>query len=149
MKRLHLALFVTLFLALVMVLAGPAHAIEWHTADSVTVTWDPVTADGDGDPISVGTIEYEIVYARLDRSDPVSLWRGADTSAVLTLPTKGRYLLGIKTLQLIDGEVVAESDYGWTDDPAIVADTDGDGTGDVFGIQMFVPPAKATGFAKQ
>jgi hypothetical protein len=135
-----------LLLAMLVCLAGVAMAAVpdvWHVADSVTVVWDAVTTNADGGPLAEGTIEYEIVAACQDKADPVPLWRGSETTAVITLPDQGRYLLGIKAILMVDGEQVAQPDYGWTDDPEVVAG------GDIFGLMFFRAPGRVKNLGKQ
>jgi hypothetical protein len=138
MKRITLA---CLILALIPMTAT-AEVISWHTANQVTVGWDAVTTNVDGEPVT-GTIEYAVFIAAQDKADPVQLWRGADTSTVLTLTVQGHFLLGIKSYLMVDGQQTAESDYGWTDDPEIVAG------GNTFGLMFFKAPARVTGLNLQ
>jgi len=144
MKRLLKAAFFLAMVFVVSTVAGSiAGAMDWHVADGVSVKWDAVTTDAAGNPFAEGGIEYAVYSARIDKVDPMLLWRGPETQAALTLMQQGRFLLGIKSILVVDGKDVAESDMAWSDDPEIVAD------GAVFGVMFFTAPAKPGGFGKQ
>lgn len=147
MRHRYLVILLSVLLAPVVAVAAPD---KYHVADSVTVTWDAVTTQGDGTALSAdGAIEYEIFYAPMDRSNPVSIWRGPETTATISLPAQGKYLLGIQTILVVEQTDANRSPFGWTDDPEIVGDTDGDGVGDTWGLMWFMPPGQAKGFIKQ
>jgi hypothetical protein len=90
--------------------------------------------------ITEGTIEYQVFQGKLDKSDIKPLWRGPETHTVLSLAQEGRLLLGIKSILVVDGQDVSESEIAWTDDPEIVYQ------GQIFGIIYFLPPKRVSGF---
>jgi hypothetical protein len=142
-----------LFLATVSVLVialftftTAAWGIEWVTANQATVMWDAVPVDTDGDPIPAGThVEYEVWLANKatdpNHANPTKITDPPITATELTitLNQKGSYVVGVKALHIEDGtnEQLAESTFAWSDNPADCADTDGDGTGNDFGIRFF------------
>ncbi len=133
MKKKFLIWFVLLFFIPVTQL----YALTWHTANQTTVTWDPVAVDS-------GSVEYEVFIANAltdpNKANPVSVWRGSELQTVITLTNEGQYYVGVKTWRIIDASTSLESVVGWSDDPNIAGDVNGDGTGDPFGIRFYVPP---------
>jgi hypothetical protein len=138
MKRLLIGFIVTLLVA------SAAWAQVWHTTNQATVKWDPVTELSDGTPLPAGdVIKYDIymVNAVTDpgKANPVKVAENIEaTQHTLTLGVEGRFLLGITAKRVVDNEVVAESEVGWTDDPEIVAD------GIIWGLRHFLGLPKPT-----
>lgn len=133
-KRLKIIVFLTLlFFAPITNL----YALTWQTTNQATIAWDSVE-------VASGTVEYEVFIANAvtdpNKANPVSVWRGPDLQTTITLNTEGQYFAGVKTWRIIDAETSMDSVIGWSDDPAIAADTNGDGTPDPFGIRYYVPP---------
>ena len=133
-KRLKALVFLTL---LIFAPFTNLYALTWHTTNQSTIAWDPVAVDS-------GTVEYEVFIANSvtdpGKANPVSVWRGAEVQTTITLNAEGSYYTGVKTWRIIDAETSLESVIGWSDDPNIAADVDGDGVGDPFGIRYYAPP---------
>jgi hypothetical protein len=133
--------------ALVMVLmffsVQTAMAIDWVTANQATIQWDAVTADSDGDPLPAGThVAYKVGYTSQTTPDKANLTVVETTTlleSTITFAVKGKYIVGVQALHIEDGtgEQLAESVFAWSDVPADCTDTDGDGTGNDFGIRFF------------
>lgn len=149
-KTILLGILIGMFLC-ASVAISQAAPDSWHTANQVTVSWDPVTTLGNDTSLPEGSIiKYELFMANMitdpNKTNPASIGITDQTSYTLTLNVEGRFLLGIKTLRYVleaDGvteTLVESSDYGWTDDPEIVAN------GQTFGVRYFLPPGKIKGF---
>ena len=124
--------------------ASLAHAdtISWRLADQVKIAWDETTQMANGDPVPAdGEITYEIVIAGVDKAKTKVLWTGSENSATVTIPEYGRYLFGVKGMLTIDGEIVAESEYSWSDNPEAVSDG-------LFGVLFYAPLESITGLKK-
>lgn len=133
-----------LLTALIFTAVQPAWAITWVTANQATIQWDAITADVDGDPIPAGThVEYKVFLANKltdpNKTNPAELGQITGTEYTITLGVKGQYVAGVKAVHVEDNTnlALAESDFAWSDNPADCADTDGDGTGNDFGIRFF------------
>ena len=130
-------------LLVLSIFLAPALAQEWKLLNKATVSWDPVTQLADGKPVPTSdTMEYEVLLAKIDKANPVSLWRGTATSATITINDEGRYLLGVKAYRMADGVQAGESEIAWSDDPASTNNAP-------FGIVKYSPPIKPGGFNLQ
>ena len=133
-----------IFLVLFLTFSMTAFALEWHTANQFTITWDAVTKMQGGIALpETDIIEYRVHLSNIitdpDKVNPVEIGITGDTSYVITLMNE-ECLVGLQTIRkLADGEVIGESIIGWTDDPAIVLD------GVTFGIRHFLPPMVPVG----
>lgn len=125
-----------------------AEVATWMTPAQVNVSWDPVTTtvnEGVEEPLpSNATIQYEVFVAKEDKANPVSLWKGPETTAFIT-PKDGGFsgpvILAIETIMLVDGTEVERSPKGWSDDPTVVSPTGG-----TFGFMLYFPPNSVKGF---
>lgn len=144
-RRLFLAT-ISVFVIFSFTFSTVAWSIEWVTANQATVMWDAITADIDGDPIPAGThVEYEVWLSNKNtdpnKTNPTKITDPPITAIELTitLNQKGAYVVGVKALHIEDSTSaqLAESVFAWSDNPADCADTDGDGTGNDFGIRFF------------
>jgi len=141
MKNLKIACLIILIIFFGSI--GYADVVKWMPANQLTLAWNGVTTTGDGSSFPEGlSIEYEVVMAETDKTNPVVLWTGPETRATITLSEFGRFIFGVNTLLIDNGERVAESDFAWSDDPAVVE-------GDTFGALYYKPPAKVTGFHRK
>ena len=88
---------------LIVFVAAPVWAqdVVWHNANQVTVGWDAVTQDIDGDPIT--GVTYEVLLANADtdpsKTNPVVVAETDLLEATLTM-TKGRYFVGVRAVYL-------------------------------------------------
>uniref|UniRef100_A0A6M3IGW2 Uncharacterized protein n=1 Tax=viral metagenome TaxID=1070528 RepID=A0A6M3IGW2_9ZZZZ len=124
--------------ALLLLLPLNASAIEWRTANQVTVAWDAVTTLEDGTTIPAGsTVQYQ-VFIRVDPGGtPVAGATTNATQAVITLATEGRFHVGIKAQRLVSGQVVSESLIAWSSNVASAAG------GNTWGVVYYLPLAPA------
>lgn len=133
---------ISAILILAFFFVGQVYALEWHTANQTTVAWDPVTVES-------GTVQYEVFMCNADtdpnKTNPISVWRGPETQALITLSNEGQYYVGVRTWRVIDASTEIESEVAWSDDPQVVGDANGDGTPDPFGIRYFVRPSRIGG----
>ena len=126
-----------------MLVATLAWAQPWHTANQVTVAWDAVTTDENGQPLDMteATVAYKLylVNARTDpnKTNPVELAQVAETTYTLTLGTEGRYYFGVAAVRVTvdEGNVVGAASIAWSDDTTL--------TDSPFGLRYFVPPGQA------
>ena len=136
----------TIVLAILFFFVGMAYAaVTWHTTNQFTVQWDAVSTTADGGAIT-GTVEYEVFIANAvtdpNKANPVSVWRGPETQATLTLNTEGQYMIGVKAIGVVDGSDVSESTMAWSDDPAATNNA-------TFGVKHFFAPASPGGLRPQ
>lgn len=131
MKRLFLALY------LVSAMVLTVNAQTWHTTNQATVAWDAVT-------VPSGTVEYVLYLNNAitdpDKTNPAEIARVSATEYTFTLNTEGRYFIGAKSVRVVDGVDVSESEIVYTDNPEVCLD------GNDFGVQYFELPAAPSGF---
>ena len=128
-------------IAALVLIASPVFGQAWHTANQASLAWDAVTTNTAGDVLT-GDITYSVylVNATTDpnKANPALVAEGiVATGLTVTLGTEGRFLAGVRAVRSIDGEVVAESEMSWSDDPLVVLD------GKTFGLRYFLPPGQA------
>jgi hypothetical protein len=133
-----------MILAALMLGSAVATAQTWHTANQVTLAWDPVPPPNDqaGNPLP-GDITYQCyIKFQLAGSDPVPIGEPtADTQKVIAFPSEGRYFLCAQTLRLPpDAEEPLTSAIVCSDDPAVTADNQ------AFGVVYYIGPASPVSF---
>lgn len=125
MKKL--ILFLTICLLLI---PSISLSIEFHNANKVTLTWDEVTTDIDGDQITGVFYRLYLINANADpcRTDYILMIETTNTQETIML-TKGIYYVGIQAY--IEDMM---SIINWGDEP--------EGQEDVklFGLRFAVPP---------
>ena len=87
--------------------------VIFHNTNQASVTWDAVTTDIDGDPITGVTYRLYLANADTDpnKTNPVIIQDGiTDTNAVITLNTKGRFYAGVSALYEGDESVINWAD---------------------------------------
>ena len=129
-----------LITTLLLITTG-AWAQAWHTANQASLAWDAVTTSTVGDVLT-GDITYSVYLVNAvtdpNKTNPALVAEGiVATGLTVTLGTEGRFLAGVKAVRSIDGEVVAQSEMSWSDDPLVVLD------GKTFGLRYFLPPGQA------
>ena len=131
-----------LILALTFAIILPAAAIDWHTANQVTIAWDAYTTDiQPGDKIT-----YKVYSKKLPNGEEISLGEFSELSATVTFTSEGRYIVGVSTVRGVDEdgngafdpatEQTLESEINWSD-------TNGDYTPVPFGLRYFINPGQA------
>lgn len=137
--------FVTVCLCLIMlcfVWAAPLNAMDWITANQVTLSWNPITTLENGDPIPDGNvIKYEIFIVPETgnkTTDLLSLGETIDAEYVLTFSDEGNFILGVRASRWINNALRATSVIIWTDDPTVMKD------GTAQGIIFYRLPEKMT-----
>lgn len=121
--------FVTVCLCLIMlcfVWAVPLNAMDWITANQVTLTWTPITTLENGDPIPDGDdIKYEIFHVPengIKTQDKKLLGETLDAKYVITFADEGNFILGVRASRWINNILRGTSAINWTDDPNIMKD---------------------------
>ena len=125
----------------ILILATSVQAQTWWTANQVTVAWDAVAKIQPTD-----TIKYQTYY----RTDLVSLGTALggeveQTQATLTMPTEGKFWLGVETLRYVAGEAIPfrSERKAWSN---IAEDC---GPAGPFGVQHFILPGWPGGLRYQ
>lgn len=130
-------------LVAVALLATLAWAQPWHTANQVTVAWDAVTVDENGQPLDTteATVAYKLYLANArtdpNKTNPTEIAQVDTTSHLITLGVEGRYYVGVATVRVETGttNVVAVAPISWSDDTTL--------TDSPFGLRYFIPPGQA------
>lgn len=139
-------LTIIITLICLMVMAPVAAFAKWVTANQVTVSWDA----NDTSSIEEGErLVYRVYLSNVvtdpDKTNPAIIGDTAETSMVLTLAEKGRYMAGVEAVLQVLGEDgttwedVAHSEISWSDDPTVTKD------GIVFGVRFYPAPKKPVG----
>lgn len=134
--------FLTILAAglLTLLLTVPALAQTWYPANQKAIAWDPVTTMGGGAPLPAGsTVEYKIWIKGLVQTTPALLGQTDKTEYTVSFTNEGKYFVGVQTVRLEAGAIVAESDISWSDMADRVANQQ------IFGIQYYQAPGHAGG----
>ena len=124
--------FICICLTVSFLLVGTAFALDFYNSNQVTLEWNAVTTDADGDPIT--GVTYRLYLANAD-TDPnkTNVVIAADGITALqetiTLGTKGRFFVGVSSLL---GDL--ESVINWADE---LENQEGS---ELFGLRFAVPP---------
>jgi len=106
--------------------------VPFFNSNQATLQWNAVTTDVDGDAITGVTYRLYLANADTDpnKSNPViALDNITDTSATITLGTKGRFFVGCRAIL---GDL--ESVINWADE------LENQETESLFGLRFAVPP---------
>ena len=127
MKRLILVLAI-----LAVLMAGTAFALDFYNSNQVTLEWNAVTTDADGDPITGVTYRLYLANADTDPNKTNAVIAADGITALqetITLGTKGRFFVGVSSLL---GDL--ESVINWADE---LENQEGS---ELFGLRFAVPP---------
>lgn len=148
MKKLLLAL------SLVVIMAGAAWGISWHTANQKSIIWDVYdnSAGNPGDEIS-----YKVYLKNPDTAAETFVAETSTNSMLLTFETEGRYLAGVRNVRKVDinldgvwdnsdldengAPIILESSITWSDSDDLAA------VPVPFGLRYFVNPTETKGLA--
>ena len=130
MKKLIELLIVLAFS--IFLIVNVAGAVEWHTANQITVEWDAVTTVTAPDVLKYG------VYTRmLPNAEPVLLNEQDTTAVTITFEAEGKYIIGVSTIRYVNQgtpeEQRLESEINWSD-------TNGENTPNPFGSSYYITP---------
>lgn len=122
-----------LSVVILAVLPAISQAQQWTTANSINVSWDPVT-------VTSGTVSYKTYY-RTVLLPVVETYVGTvtTTQGTVTFALEGKYFLGVRSVRNVDGLELESSRIAWSDNPA---DCQG---GVTFGVQYYTLPANVGG----
>ena len=125
--------FLILLTISVFSLVGVAGAIEWHTANQITVAWDAVTTVTAPD-----VLKYGVWTKMLPNSDAVSLSEQDTTAVTITFEAEGKYIIGVSTIRYVNQgtpeEQRLESEINWSDE-------NGENTPNPFAASYYITPA--------
>ena len=116
-----------------------AHAIEWHTANQITVAWDANTA-----VVAPDVLKYGVYTKMLPDGEPVLLQEQDSTAVTITFQAEGRYIIGVTSVRYVggaEGERL-ESVVNWSDE-------NGASTPNPFGASYYTIPDPPTGLIRQ
>ncbi|MBA7610087.1 hypothetical protein ES703_17292 [subsurface metagenome] len=138
-----LRLLVIFWIIILWLLCFGARAMDWTTANQVTVGWTPVTSLVDGSAIPPGDeILYE-VFAVLETGDKsidrIFIGETNETEYVVTFAEEGCYFIGVRSARVRDVKKISVSGFAWSDDPAAVKN------GVTFGVIYFLVPGSVSG----
>lgn len=110
-----------------------AQTLPFHNANQVTVGWNAVTQDVDGEPLT-STVFYKLWLVNADtdpeKNNAVEVWTGEELQATITLGIKGRYFVGVQAW--LDEDL--HSFINWADE------LEGQEEVTLFGLRFAVPP---------
>lgn len=116
-------------LIVILCVAAPAAAQQWHTANQKTFAWDAVAG------IPGDTIKYQAFYKPRGGTPVASGQEITATEATVTLPAEGRYFLCVQAVRYIPDEPEPmKSELACSDVPEFCLDAK------TFGIKYFVKP---------
>ena len=114
---------------MIMFMSATVFALEWQTANQITIAWDPSAKI-----VSTDIISYTVYSKVMGTDTPVIIGETSDTQYVVTFIEEGRYYLGVSATRLVaDGETI-ESDINWSD-------VNGESTPNPFGVKFYVSPS--------
>ena len=136
-KKLNFSLC---FFAFVLICAQFANAVDWLTANQVTLAWNPVISMEGGAAIPEGdVISYEVfsVPEIGDKALDLKL-EGETLSTEMTISfiEEGRFYLGVRAVRQKYDKRVSQSQVIWTDDPGVMKD------GEAQGVIFFRAPSE-------
>ena len=123
-----------LFIVIFVLLASTSFAQTWHTANQVTIAWDAVTQTTEGMDLPIDQISYSIYISDENSTNQVVLGETVETTYLVTLPSEGKYFVGVMCIRTVNTERVSESEITWSNEEPIP-----------FGIQYYAAPRKSTG----
>lgn len=134
---------IIIFAVIASLIAAPAWAVDWVTANQTTVAWDPVVKSADGTvTFGVGEITYSVYLANAitdpNKANPAKVRTIPDTQTTLTLNTEGKYFVGVSAVRTVSGSLIGESAIAWSSEAT-----------PAFGIQFFVIPGPPSGLRPQ
>ena len=138
-----LSLLVVFWIIMLTLLCFGARAMDWTTANQITVAWSPVTTLADGSAIPPGDqILYEVYFVPEtgDKSiDRIFIGETNETQYVITFVEEGCYFIGVRSARIRTSEKISVSGFAWSDDPAAVKN------GVTFGVVYFLMPGNVSG----
>lgn len=141
LKGLFLSfIFLTTFLV-----AGSLFGQTWHTANQITIAWDPVTVLANGNPIPAGdSIAYEVFLKNAVTGEETYVGNTAATQYLISLQDGDKYFSGVLTARNIqDTSDVIRSAISWSYDPNVCLNNE------AFGIMYYIPPGIVGGLRPQ
>jgi len=108
------------------------------TANQGTVAWNATTTLENGDPIPEGsTVEYG-VWTRNEAGVENRVGTTSELQFTFTFVEEGKYVVGVSSKRMVNGEMVGESATNWSD-------VNGESTPNPFGFTYYSNPAPPVG----
>lgn len=124
-SRALLYFTVGLVLSIVINLAftQAADAIEWVGTNQSTIAWNATVDNESGAPFPPNdAISYKVYIKDFPNGSEVELGQTIDLQYTLLFVKEGRYVAGVRTVRLAEGETVPIlSDITWSDSTDVVA----------------------------
>jgi len=133
-RRVNILTWITCAVALLWMLlaASGVLAQEWITTNQVTIAWD-ASAD-------TGAISYNIYTRDIRTAQDILVANTVDVQYVLTFTVEGRYLAGVQTVRIPEGETEElTSEITWSDSTDAVA------VPNPFGLKFYENPLAPIG----
>lgn len=141
MKRFWLLMFVVL----TIVFTGWfAEAQQWVPANQSTIAWNATTTDVEGNPLPQDSVVKYYIYLKEFgvEGDGEKVGETDVLQYTVTFPGEGKFIVGVRSVRLAEGEVVGESTINWSD-------VNGESTPEPFGFIIYGPPAEPVGLRIQ
>jgi hypothetical protein len=125
--------------ALVLLLVGISGAIEWHTANQMTVAWDANEA-----VVAPDVLKYGVYTKILPNGEPILIHEQDATVVTITFQAEGNYIVGVTSVRYVGGASGErlESVINWSD-------INGENTPDPFGARYWIIPDPPVGLRLQ
>lgn len=107
-----------------------AFAIDWHTADQITIMWN-----ANAQVVAPDVLTYGVYKRMLPSGQPVFVEETDTLTSTITFDVEGRYTVGVTSIRYVggaEGERL-ESSVNWSDE-------NGASTPNPFGASYFVIP---------
>lgn len=120
-----------LILLILLLVPSFAFAQTWYPTNQGTVAWDAVAKIQTTD-----IIKYQIYITQIPKNPVKYLGETLNTSATITFPTEGKWVVGVETLRYLSGvtDPVRSAGLAWSD---VAADCAAAGP---FGFSYIVAP---------
>jgi hypothetical protein len=124
MKKLILAI-----IAVILISATMAMALDWHTANQVTVAWDAHPE------IATDDVMTYMVYKKQVGGADVFIEETADLQVTVSMTEEGKYYFGVSTKRTTIDDEILESEINWSD-----VDVPEGSTPNPFGAKYYIRP---------
>lgn len=140
MKKL---LLIVVVVVMAMLCANAAMAVDWIGTNQATVAWNEVTQNESGGAFPAGdTITYRVYTKSLPNGPDTPVGDTAQLQYTLTFSQEGRYVVGVQTVRVPEGQTEElVSTIVWSDS------TDTAAVPNPFGIVYYERPSSISGLS--